>query len=137
MMLMLADAESGNLGLWIQGLNFFVMLVLAVIMVVKYLRDDGEKRNVTIDPAAVDKAAFDIHCRENREDINMLHTKLGSSERESRRIAAEGLKDVGHQIMGVAREVSEVKAVNVLQSQSLASVNSKLDRLIERKVSGS
>lgn len=146
-MIILAQTTApthSELGLWISCLNAFLLLVGCIILGIKFLRNDSEKREVTISGDTVSKEEFNLHVADNKEDINHLHTKIGGSERgtkaelkkEIEDLRAERRADMDNlngELRGVAKSIGELTASNQMQNQRLTDMDHKLDRLVERE----
>jgi hypothetical protein len=144
---LLADApapSSTELGLWIACANIVLTFVIGGIVVVKMLRNDSERREVTINPAACSKQELTAHIATNLAEHNHLHTKIGSSERATRdkmerhleELRAERRADMNllnQQIREISTTCGALSSSNDTQNQRLLQIDSKLDRLIENK----
>lgn len=108
-------------------------------------RPEREKREVTISASLPSKEELDRLFGENKREHENLFSKIGGVDRgaaqkiderieklrEERRGDMRQLhEEVGH----VGMKVSALEATNQAQSQRLAAIDAKLDRLIERKL---
>lgn len=120
---MLADATNSELGTWFQGLTFFVTLVAAVAMTWRSFTNAAEKREVSITPGAASKDELEAHKIKTSGQVVALHAKI-------ERVQGE----INKEIHNMNKEVGGISKENEIQTQRLAQIDSKLDRLIERKV---
>jgi hypothetical protein len=142
----IADITTPNasqLGIWILCALVALDLFAKAGSLLKFARNDAEKREVTINGEVAGKAEFNDHVRRNQSEHDQLHTKLGSSERETRRQIEQridqlrqersrDMESLNAQIVEIAKSVSGVETASDLQNQRLAQMDGKLDRLVER-----
>ena len=136
---MLADLpttpSSSELGIWLLGAFVVLNGLATLVMLIKSLRNDSEKREVTINPNLTPREEFDRHVERNTVEHDQLHSKLSSSERGGRQLADEKFQTLNTELLKLTGNVAEVKALNESQNQRIAQIDAKLDRLIERKQS--
>jgi septal ring factor EnvC (AmiA/AmiB activator) len=63
-------------------------------------------------------------------DVNVLHAKIGSSERETRRQLDEKTTKLSSEITTVSMQVAGIAATNETQSQQLAVINSDIKKIL-------
>jgi hypothetical protein len=145
---MIAEAglanESMQIGVWLIAGTAVLQAANAAIGVARFFTNRSERRQVTISPGLVSRPEFETHVNEDRHEHEKLFARLGGMERglheqfnnELKAAREEGLADIRalHQeINEVARKVSGLEATNTIQSQRLAEISAKLDRVIERQ----
>src|SRR3954471_10045270 len=134
---MLADATAptaSQLGIWILCALVALDLCAKVGSFLKFARNDAEKREVTINGEVAGKAEFNDHIRRNQSEHDQLHSKVGSSERETRRQIeqridqlrqerARDMESLNSQIVDIAKSVSGVETASDLQNQRLVQMD--------------
>jgi len=144
---MLAQAtntDAVQIGLWVIAATAVLQALGAGLSIAKFFLNRSEKRQVTISPDVVARPDFEAHAAENKHEHENLFSKLGGVERglhaqlhgEIKHVREERREDIHalrHELNEVAKKVSGLEATNTLQSQRLAEINAKLDRVIERQ----
>lgn len=143
----LAAANTGEalqLGFWVISASAVLQALVGAISVARFFLNRAERRQVQIRADALTRPDFDAHVQENKHEHENLFAKLGGLERglnarlnaELKVLRDERREDISalHQELNqVARNVSGLEATNMLQSQRLAEISAKLDRVIERE----
>ena len=138
------SSEALQIGLWIIGATAVLQGLAAAFSIARALINRAERREISLSAEAVAGPDFDIHVSENKHEHENLFSKLGGLERgitahlndELRALRDERREDIStlhSELNEVARKVSSLEATNTLQSQRLAEINAKLDRVIERQ----
>ena len=139
---MSANTEALQIGLWIIGATAVLQAVGAALSIARFFINRSEKREVTISPDVVSRPDFEAHALENKQEHSHLFSRLGGLERglhsrldaEIKLLREEGREDIRAlrvELNDVAKTVSSLEAFNTLQTQRLAEINAKLDRVIE------
>lgn len=140
----LAEASNSQVGTWVAGANAVFTLFLTLLILLKFTRNDAEKRDVTISPDTATKQEFNAHVQRNAEEHDGLHSRVGGSERGTREMIdkkitelrheqAEAIHNLNAEVVELAKQVGEISAHTESQNQRLLLMDSKLDRLIERR----
>lgn len=79
------------------------------------------------------KHDFDTHVAANTESHDKLFSKIGGVERGANTALEMKVEGVRSTIVNVSNQVAGLKSQTDLQNQHLARMDSKLDRLAERK----
>lgn len=136
--------EALQIGLWIIGATAVLQAVAAAFSIIRAVVNRAERREMTLNAEAVPRPDFDVQIAENKHEHENIHARLGGVERgitshlngEIRALREERREDISAlhgELNEVARKVSSLEATNTLQSQRLAEINAKLDRVIERQ----
>jgi len=80
------------------------------------------ERTVTISPDAASKQDLDAHKSKSSQDVKGLHNKIDRVQGE-----------INGRMHSMGRDIGVISGQNDLQTQRLAQIDAKLDRLIERK----
>jgi hypothetical protein len=126
------DPTPAQLGIWIGCAFLLLNFLTCLLTLIKQIRDDPEKRQVSITPNVATKEDLGRHVEDNRQEHQNIFAKIGGVERGLRE---EIKKDVGHlsdKISDVSADVTGLNKTNELQNQRLVHMDAKLDRLIER-----
>ena len=101
-----------------------ILTAVAGVLIAAYgtFSQRAQERTVTISPDAATKHDLDAHKARCSQDVKELHAKI---ER------VQG--DINGRINTMSRDIGVISGQNELQSQRLAQIDAKLDRLIERK----
>ncbi len=78
------------------------------------------------------KHEFHQHVAANNRDHENLFSKIGGVERGLKTAIEQQIDTVRKDLIGCVRDIAGLNKETQLQNQSLARVESKLDRLIER-----
>ncbi len=138
------NAEALQVGLWVLAATAVLQALGAGLSIARFFINRAEKRQVTIHPDVVARPDFDAHVADNKREHENLFAKLGGVERglnahfngELKTLREEWREDIRglhYELNEVAKKVSGLEATNTLQSQRLAEINAKLDRVIERQ----
>ena len=141
-MLATTNTDAVQIGLWVIAATAILQAVGAALSIARFFINRAEKREVSISPEAVLRPDFDTHVAENRHEHENLFAKIGGLERginahlnnELKSLRADSHEDsrtLRQELNEVARKVSSLEATNTLQTQRLAEINAKLDRVIE------
>ena len=133
-----------QIGLWVIAATAVLQAIGAGLSIARMLLNRSERRHITISPDVVARPDFEAHSLENKHEHENLFAKLGGMERgvnahlnaELKSLRDERRADVHAlhtELNEVAKKVSGLEATNGLQSQRLAEINAKLDRVIERQ----
>src|SRR5437667_1752254 len=136
--------DALQIGLWVIAATAVLQALGAALSIARFFINRAEKRQVSISPEVVLRPDFDAHVAENRHEHENLFAKLGGMERglnahlnsELKSLRDERREDsrtLHQELNDVARKVSGLEATNTLQSQRLAEISAKLDRVIERQ----
>src|SRR5436305_1836725 len=139
-----ANPDALQIGLWVVAATAVLQALASGLSVAKFILNRAERRQVTISPDVVARPDFDAHVSENRREHENLFSKLGGVERgfnshlnsELKTLREERREDshaLHHEVNEVAKKVSSLDASNSIQSQRLAEISAKLDRVIERQ----
>lgn len=133
--MMLADATpdaNSFLQFWlILSLIFSTLTAIGTFLVMVSNRKQKREVNFAFEPASKDEFEKQRdHCTKRHAELftAIEQADSGISDKTEKKI-----ETIRHEVVGIAREVSEVQAETKLQSQQLNRVDAKLDRLIERK----
>lgn len=137
--MMLADISQGE-G-WILGCTIVMALaaIAAVIIAIVALRNKTETvispqpLIVAMQKEFATKHEFDAHVARNDEDHKGIFSKIGGVERGAASSLELKVEVVRRDLIQVGNQVSGLKTQTDLQNQQLARMDSKLDRLAERK----
>lgn len=80
----------------------------------------------------VQKSEFQSHVSKNDRDHENIFSKIGGVERGAKSAVEQQVEVVRKDVAQCGRDIAGLKVETQLQNQSLARVESKLDRLIER-----
>ena len=138
------NPEALQLGLWIIAATAVLQALGAALSIAKFFLNRAERRQISISPDIVARPDFDAQVSENKREHQNLFSKLGGVERginahlnsELKTLREERSQDsrsLHDELNEVAKKVSGLEATNTLQSQRLAEINAKLDRVIERQ----
>ena len=141
-MLATTNTDAVQIGLWVIAATAILQAVGAALSIARFFVNRAEKREVSISPEVVLRPDFDAHVAENRHEHENLFAKIGGLERginahlnsELKSLRADSHEDsrtLRQELNEVARKVSSLEATNTLQTQRLAEINAKLDRVIE------
>jgi hypothetical protein len=122
-----AEAASNNSDIITWGIILTLSTIAANIATIFATRR-AQKREVSFGFVPASKEEFDDHVGDTREKFKQLH-----DERQTDlRLAAQGRKGIHDKIDVVAGKVSGLDATTMIQNQTLARMDSKLDRINER-----
>jgi hypothetical protein len=138
------NPEAVQIGLWVIAGTAVLQAVGAALSIARFLLNRSENRQVRITADVVSRPDFDAHMADNNHEHEKLFSKLGGLERginahlnsELKSLREERNEDVRGlhcELNVLAKTVSGLEATNCLQSQRLAEINAKLDRVIERQ----
>lgn len=101
-----------------------ILTAVAGVLIAAYgtFSQRAQERTVTISPDAATKHDLDAHKARCSQDVKDLHAKI-------ERVQSE----INGRINAMSRDIGVISGQNELQSQRLAQIDAKLDRLIERK----
>jgi len=137
---MLAQAEQTApiIGSWVIAAVVLLQLATMTMQLVRW--NQVAKREVSPQPLKVEgtieftpRKLFDQLSEQNRNEHENLFAKVGGVERGIRAEMKKDTDTLHDKINMVGREVSQHSAVLELQNQRLAQIDTKLDRLIERR----
>lgn len=77
---------------------------------------------------------FDRHTDENRRSHEHIYATVSAKERSLREESRQGAGVLHEKINEVAIEIAGTKSAVVMQTQQIARVDAKIDRLIERRI---
>lgn len=137
----LAEATNNDVITW--GFILVVTTIGANLAVIIGTRRK-QKREVSFEFTPASKEEFDRHVAANDQTTRDLFAKIGGVERGAngnaeKKIEAlqherrEDVRQLHQEINEVGRKVAGLEKETELQNQSMASMNAKLDRLIERR----
>ena len=140
------NPEALQIGLWVIAGTAVLQALGSAVSLAKFFANRSERRQVSISPDVVGRPDFDSHVAENKQEHQHLFAKIGGTERgihaqfnaEIKHLREERREDIHalhHEMNEVAKKVSGLEATNTLQSQRLAEISAKLDRMIERQKS--
>lgn len=127
--MMFAEATNNDVITW--GV-ILVMTTIAANIAVIFGTRQKQRREVSFEFEPASKEAFATHVIENREAHEQIFSKIGGVERGAKSALEQQVEVVRKDVMQCGRDISGLKVETQLQNQSLARVESKLDRLIER-----
>ena len=77
----ITSPSTSEIGIFICCLLTLSGLAVNAVLLFKLLRNDSERREVTISPAVVGKPDFERHLEQNRHEHENLFSKIGGVER--------------------------------------------------------
>jgi hypothetical protein len=146
--MMIAEATTEpnamQFGIWILCAFVAVNGLATFILLVKFFRNDAERRDITINSEAATKDEFTAHVSRNQLEHDQLHTKISGSEKGTRGHISEQIAELraerrhdmdqlNNSVHTLSKDVGRVLAQNDLQNQRLAQIDAKIDRKIERE----
>ena len=88
--------------------------------------------DVTIVETLVSKADFNTFTQHNDQTHKELYSKIGGVERGANSSIDQKVEIVRKDVIEVGKQVAALKGQNEMQTQQLARMDAKLDRLAER-----
>jgi hypothetical protein len=137
--MMLAEMSGLEIGSVICAIIFgAATLILAIVSIFKKTEVKVEQPvSITITEELhkvfANREAFEKHIGENREDHDKIFSKIGGVERGAATSLEQKVETVRRDVVIVGNQVAALKSQTDLQNQQLARMDSKLDRLAERK----
>jgi hypothetical protein len=139
---MIAEITSSDLGTWLYGAATVAQLAATITVLVTI--NSKQKREVSFAGEPLDRKEFDKHVAENAAIHSQLFAKIGGAERglESRVMArmekfetdtSETRRLMHLEMSAIGNDVSALKKEAELANQRAFQMDSKIDRLIERK----
>lgn len=130
MMPMFAETTNSDVITW--GVILVLTTIAANIAVIIGTRQK-QKREVSFEFEPASKVALDTLSTENTKVHEQIFAKIGGVERGAKSALETQVEIVRRDVIKCGNDISGLQASTELQNQSLARVESKLDRLIERK----
>lgn len=108
--------------------------VRQVVGLTRELKDKPSPGDVRHESAAnyVAKTEFQTHVNQNTRDHENIFSKIGGVERGAKSAVEQQVEVVRRDLMKCGNDIAALQASTEMQNQSLARVEAKLDRLIER-----
>ncbi|HEX4120713.1 MAG TPA: hypothetical protein VH619_08870 [Verrucomicrobiae bacterium] len=139
---MIAEITNSDLGTWLYAAATVAQLAGTVTLLITI--NSKQRREVSFAGEPLDRKEFDKHLTENAAIHGQLFAKIGGAERgiESRMTArmdnidteSKESRQLMHQeISAIGNDVAALKKEAELANQRAFQLDSKLDRLIERK----
>jgi hypothetical protein len=139
-----ANTEALQIGLWVIAATAVLQAVGAALSIARFFANRAERRQVTISADAVGRPDFDAHRAANKQEHESLFAKIGGVERgaaarldavfeQLRNERTQDMRAIHAETNQIGKELGALKAVNELQTQRLAAIDAKLDRVIERQ----
>lgn len=144
-MMMLADVTNGVVAGFAdphaaQSIGWALIIVVSIVTGVNQvmkLVDRARGKELVQQPVTVREATIYVRKEECMARHNESEKRFTQVERQIDDLRLERKKDTGdlhNRVTDVAREVSALAAETGVQTQRLASMDAKLDRLIERRL---
>lgn len=115
----------------ILSLTFSTLVSAATFIVM--LANRKQKREVNFAVELASKAEFDRHVEKNEREHENIFTKLGGMDRgQSSKLSVE-ITAVHNRVNGLEKSIGGLETSAELTNQRLAQIDTKVDRLIERK----
>ena len=134
-----------SIAAWLACLAFVVMLINGGMKMVRSFKDTPAPSEVQREAAAMfaQKEELNKHIEWNRREHENLFSKIGGVERgvegrveqkldASRAERREDMHSLHHEVNEVSKKVASLERETEMQNQRMASMDAKLDRLIER-----
>jgi hypothetical protein len=139
---MIAEITTSELGTWLYGAATVAQLAATITVLVTI--NSKQRREVSFAGEPVDRKEFDKHVAENAAIHSQLFAKIGGTERglESRVMArmekfetdtSETRRLMHQEMSAIGNDVAALKKEAELANQRAFQMDSKIDRLIERK----
>jgi cob(I)alamin adenosyltransferase len=139
-----SNPDALQIGLWVLAATAVLQAVGAALAIARFVANRAERRQVTISADAVGRPDFDAHLAANKQEHESLFARIGGVERGAaarldavlehlRTERAQDLRAIHAETNQIGKELGALKAVNELQTQRLAAIDAKLDRVIERQ----
>jgi hypothetical protein len=139
---MIAEITSSELGTWLYGAATVAQLAATITVLVTI--NSKQRREVSFAGEPLDRKEFDKHVAENAAIHSQLFAKIGGTERglESRVMArmekfetdtSETGRLMHLEMSAIGNDVAALKKEAELANQRAFQMDSKIDRLIERK----
>lgn len=133
-----------NIAGWLACLAFVVWLALLLIKMAREIRGTDHKREVTITDDCVCRSEFEELKGDNKREHENLFSKLGGVERGveqrlNQRLdkiesdSKDSRRRLHDDVTSIAKDVAALQSESKLTNQRIIQVDTKLDRLIERK----
>jgi hypothetical protein len=141
MMLLFAQTTSSSqwaaptgTATWLAVLGFLLFIWNQGAKALRSTKDKPHPGDVQRESAEkyVTKPEFQNHVAKNDKDHDNIFTKMGGVERGAKSAVEQQVEVVRKDVAQCGRDIAGLKVETQLQNQSLARVESKLDRLIER-----
>jgi hypothetical protein len=140
--MILAEITNSELGTWLYAAVTVAQLAATITVLVTI--NSKQRREVSFAGEPVDRKEFDKHVAEDEAVHSQLFAKIGGAERgiESRvmtrldkaELDSRELRRLVHQeITAIGNDVAALKKEAELANQHACQMDSKIDRLIERK----
>lgn len=115
------------------------LIILAILGGIYYVREAFFREKVP-QPLETKKAAdyvpkyeFEKHVEQNRQDHDHLHSKIGGVDRGNGKKISDEVTNVHNRVNAIEKSIGGLEVASDLQSQRLAQIDAKIDRLIERR----
>jgi hypothetical protein len=139
---MIAEITSSDLGTWLYAAATVAQLAGTVTLLITI--NSKQRREISFAGEPVDRKEFDKHVAQDAAIHSQLFAKIGGAERgiETRMMARmdnfeteskESRQLVHQEISAIGNDVAALKKEAELANQRAFQMDSKIDRLIERK----
>lgn len=118
---------------WNVILTIGVIITIAAQFIILARSNRAQKREVSFEFEPASKKEFDKHVEENERDHRDLFSKLGGVERGGAAKLSGEITAVHNRVNGLEKSIGGLEKSAEITNQRLAQVDSKVDRLIERK----
>lgn len=129
-MLPLLAAIPEGASSWLDSLQWVVTFVLGIALLWGKMFPTSQKREVSFSGTPTDKKEFEAHVEGNKRDHDGIHSKVGGVERGLRAEMHAGMNALRDKVDKLSESVSALSATTALQNQSLATIDSKVTRLL-------
>ncbi len=140
--MILAEITNSEMGTWLYAAVTVAQLAATITVLVTI--NSKQRREVSFAGEPVDRKEFDKHVAENAAIHSQLFAKIGGAERglearvmtrldKTEKDSRELRQLVHHEITAIGNDVASLKKEAELANQRACQMDSKIDRLIERK----
>ena len=129
---MLADISQGEI--WMIAFNG-ILAIAALVGIFRKKQEVSVQQplDVQMVESLVSKEDFREHVREDNAVHEQLFSKINGMTRGSDNKISSEITAVHVRVNAIEKSIGGLEASNVLQNQQLARMDTKIDRLIERK----
>lgn len=118
---------------WNVVLTIGVLVAICGNIVVLLRGNRAQKREVNFAFEPASKAAFDKHVLDNAQEHRDIFSKIGGVDRGQSQKLSHEITAIHNRVNGLEKSIGGLEASAELTNQRLAQIDSKVDRLIERK----